>query len=392
MKPRLATGALAALMWIGCSSSVPEGENREALRTAFANDQTAYNFFVSQGLTNFQAAGIVGNLDQESGVDPGAVQSGGPGRGIAQWSVGGRWDTDANDNVVWYAGTRGQAAGSLNLQLEFIWYELMTFSRYGLAQLRATTNVTDATIVFENQFEICGQCNESQRIAYAQSVLNAYGSTPAYAATLATQQAPMEMTSGASASVYLEYRNDGTTTWDTTNTRVGTTMPRDRASAFFDSASWISPSRPTAADQPTYSTGVTGRFTFHLKAPDVAADTMFEEHFGLVQEGVTWFGPADDAVVMRILVHPNSPPDGGSGGAGGGGGSGGSGGAGGGGGFGGSGGAGGSGGSGGPANGEAGVVRGGCSATPGGAPSDLPIAVWALLVCAGLQRRARARI
>ena len=41
----------------------------------FTNDQTAFDYFVGKGLASFQAAGIVGNLDQESGVDPNAVQA-----------------------------------------------------------------------------------------------------------------------------------------------------------------------------------------------------------------------------------------------------------------------------------------------------------------------------
>ena len=147
----------------------------------FTNDQTAFDYFVGKGLASFQAAGIVGNLDQESGVDPNAVQAGGPGRGIAQWSVGGRWDTDANDNAVAYASKEGQSVDSLQLQLDFIWYELTTFSGYGLAALEATTNVTDATVAFETDFEGCGQCDQSTRISYAQAVLNAYGAVP-YAA------------------------------------------------------------------------------------------------------------------------------------------------------------------------------------------------------------------
>ena len=125
----------------------------------FANDQAAYDYFVGKGLAPFQAAGIVGNLDQESGVDPSAVQSGGPGRGIAQWSVGGRWDTDSGDNATAYAAQQGQSVWSLQLQLDFIWYELTTFSGYGLAALQATTNVTDATVTFETDFEGCGQCD-----------------------------------------------------------------------------------------------------------------------------------------------------------------------------------------------------------------------------------------
>src|SRR5262252_6610116 len=108
MKLLLTLGALVPLV-AGCVRGVPEeGENVEALTTAFANDRPAYDFFVSKGLTNFQAAGIVGNLDQESGVNPASVQfGGGPGRGIAQWSVGGRWDT-SNPNVLAYAKSQGE--------------------------------------------------------------------------------------------------------------------------------------------------------------------------------------------------------------------------------------------------------------------------------------------
>jgi hypothetical protein len=122
----------------------------------------------------------VGNLDQESNDDPNAVQQGGPGRGIAQWSVGGRWDTATNDNVLWYASKQGEASSSLQLQLEFIWYELTTFPEYGLAALQKTTDVTNATVAFETDFEGCGACDEAARIAYAQAALAAYGSSVAH--------------------------------------------------------------------------------------------------------------------------------------------------------------------------------------------------------------------
>jgi len=173
--------ALAA--WAGAGCVAPTGEEpsektgSDLARSPdlFTNDQACYDYFVGKGLKNFQAAGIVGNLDQESGTDPTAVQAGGPGRGIAQWSVGGRWDTDANDNAVAYATQQNQSVWSLNLQLDFIWYELTNFSSYGLAALQATTNVSDATVAFQNDFEGCGTCDQSTRISYAQAVLAAYG-------------------------------------------------------------------------------------------------------------------------------------------------------------------------------------------------------------------------
>src|ERR1700690_3734340 len=126
----------------GCGGAGGPGEQLDRTESplitpdTFPNDQAAFDYFVAKGLTNFQAAGIVGNLDQESGVNPNSVQSGGPGRGIAQWSVGGRRDTDNNDNATGYAKKEGLAVWSLTLQLDFIWYELQTFSGYGLSKLK----------------------------------------------------------------------------------------------------------------------------------------------------------------------------------------------------------------------------------------------------------------
>jgi hypothetical protein len=138
--------------------------------------KTAYNFFISKGLKSFQAAGIVGNLMQESNVIATSVQyGGGAGRGIAQWSVGGRWDHDSGDNMAWYASKHGLDRWSLTAQLDFIWYELTSFGGYGLSALRGSTNVVDATIAFERDFEGCGQCDESTRIAYAEQVLGSHG-------------------------------------------------------------------------------------------------------------------------------------------------------------------------------------------------------------------------
>jgi Phage tail lysozyme len=167
---------VSAALVLGCGSASPhEDVGQSALAGTFPNDQTAFDFFVGKGLTPAQAAGIVGNLDQESGDSPTAMQQGGPGMGIAQWSTGGRWDTDSDDNCVWYAAQENESVDSLMLQLQFIWYELQTFSGYGLSELQASTNVTDATIAFETYYEGCGQCDQDNRVTYAQAVLAAFG-------------------------------------------------------------------------------------------------------------------------------------------------------------------------------------------------------------------------
>jgi uncharacterized protein (TIGR03382 family) len=289
--------------------------------TAFANDKAAFDFFIAKGLTNYQAAGIVGNLDQESGVNPSSVQSGGPGRGVAQWSVGGRWDTSANDNVQAYAAQQGESMTSLNLQLEFIWYELTTIG-YGYSDLKATTNVTDATIAFMDKYEICGDCLSSQRVAYAQDVLAAYGAIP-YGASYVSQSWPlasqpaMTIKCGESVAASITLLNTGTDAW-TTSTKLGTTMPRDRASIFAGS-DWLAPNR--AATSGAVAPGGKGTFKFSFTGPTGAACVpgMYTEYFGVVQESVAWFsdagdgGPADNDIEALIDLVPGDATGSGSG-------------------------------------------------------------------------------
>jgi hypothetical protein len=173
--------ALPILM-TGCmvgDPTMPMEEDLPPLRSEAAlgnNPQTAFNYFVAKGLTQAQAAGIVGNLMQESSVMPTAVQPGGPGRGIAQWSVGGRFNTGPK-SLTAFAASRGASKWALTTQLDFVWYELATVGGYGFTELRATTTVSGAVTVFQNKYEICGQCEQGKRLTYANEVLSKYGSS-----------------------------------------------------------------------------------------------------------------------------------------------------------------------------------------------------------------------
>ncbi len=167
---------LGAFAIAACSFQTSEsiGESTQALET-FPNEQPAFDYFLAKGLTPAQSAGIVGNLDVESGIDPAIEQKGGPGRGIAQWSAGGRWDTTKGDNVKEYASAHQQSPTSLGLQLDFIWFELTTFKAYGLAQLQAATTTSDAVLAFSKYYEGCGACSNGTRIAHADDVLMRFG-------------------------------------------------------------------------------------------------------------------------------------------------------------------------------------------------------------------------
>ncbi|MCC7538731.1 MAG: hypothetical protein IT379_21070 [Deltaproteobacteria bacterium] len=128
---------------------------------------------------------------------------------------------------------------------------------------------------------------------------------PGYAASFVGMEVPPEMVSGDRATAWVELRNDGSATWDLDGTRLGTTRPNDHDSVFFDVESWMSPNRASGPDHSGYGPGVVGRFSFVLLAPEVTSEQVIAETFGLVQEGVTWFGPDD--IRMEVRVRPRTP-------------------------------------------------------------------------------------
>ncbi|WP_183095454.1 phage tail tip lysozyme [Nocardioides stalactiti] len=140
------------------------------------NEGIAFRHLVGKGLTEAQAAGVVGNLVVESNVNPYADQDPGPGRGIAQWSEGARWET-----LVSFANARNRSPFELTLQLDFLWYELATIPAYGLAELRTASTVRGAAIVFQDEFERCNPtyCHTERRVAEGQEVYDANAALPA---------------------------------------------------------------------------------------------------------------------------------------------------------------------------------------------------------------------
>ena len=169
----LVGSVLLATILAGCSSEAPDEEEGEtASHLVSSNDKAAFLFFVGKGLTKVQAAGVVGNLDQESSMNPKIKQiGGGPGRGIAQWSVNERWVTENK-----FASQTGGDPWSLDTQLAFVWHELTTTSSYGLATLKKATTIDAAVRAFQDKYEICGKCAVGSRVKFAQNALNAFGS------------------------------------------------------------------------------------------------------------------------------------------------------------------------------------------------------------------------
>jgi uncharacterized protein (TIGR03382 family) len=114
---------------------------------------------------------------------------------------------------------------------------------------------------------------------------------------------------GERVAAEITLKNTGTKPWDS-DTRLGTTMPRDRASMFAGD-DWVSPDRPAAIDG-TVAPGDKGTFSFSFQAPsgDACVPGTYHEHFGIVQESVAWFSdPPDDQIEAQIQVVPADPND-----------------------------------------------------------------------------------
>jgi MYXO-CTERM domain-containing protein len=132
--------------------------------------------------------------------------------------------------------------------------------------------------------------------------------TPAYAATFVGGSCPTAATSGDRPVAWFEFRNTGTATWDITNTRLGTTGPRDHNGVFFDMVNWVNRGRPSGVDHGT-APGAVGRFSFVVGIPTVTTATTLTETYGPVQEGVTWFGGETSArCSIRVSPRAVTPP------------------------------------------------------------------------------------
>ena len=114
---------------------------------------------------------------------------------------------------------------------------------------------------------------------------------------------PLVMTVNQTVPGFIELENTGKLAWDT-NTRLGTTQPRDRASELV-AADWITPGRPSGV-KGAVMPGESYKFEFSLHAPNKPG-TYFE-YFGVVQEGIHWFsdsgqgGPPDNQLQVQVQV------------------------------------------------------------------------------------------
>lgn len=128
--------------------------------TPTENEAIAWNYLLNQGFTAIQVAGIMGNLQQEHHFE--TTDTAG-GLGIAQWTGGRRENLLSKSDPY-----------NIYIQLDYLMEELNGRYYYAKSELTSAMTIEAAVQVFQNKFEACGICRESQRIDYAYEIYGRY--------------------------------------------------------------------------------------------------------------------------------------------------------------------------------------------------------------------------
>lgn len=141
------------------------------------NGKVIWDTLTKNGYTEKAAAGIMGNLQAESSMDPKRVQGNGyvtadeitcdgkTGYGIAQWTYISR-----QQNLAAFAKSKGRSSSDLLVQVDFLMREI---DQYGIkSQLNAQDTPYNAAIYFHDAFENSADTEEQKkrRGTYAEEI------------------------------------------------------------------------------------------------------------------------------------------------------------------------------------------------------------------------------
>lgn len=141
--------------------------------TGSDNQTKIWNYLVGEmGLSNKQAAGIMGNIWQESKYDPTALNPSSGAYGIIQWYQG------RLDALKDFASSKGKQASDIGVQLEFMKKELEgSYKANVLDPIKASDSIEEVTRIWLEKFEIpcmpgSSQCAHEMTIRLPQSNAN----------------------------------------------------------------------------------------------------------------------------------------------------------------------------------------------------------------------------
>ncbi len=156
----------------GAAPTAPTGRPGEPVAQS-NRAKEAMDYFVGQGWTRAQAAGIVANLQAESGFKADAVGDGGRAYGIAQWHP----DRQANFQKFTGHSIKGS---SFEEQLKFVQHELTHTESAAGNRLKSATSARDAGAAVSRYYERPAdrEGEASRRGERAEQILSGYRPTP----------------------------------------------------------------------------------------------------------------------------------------------------------------------------------------------------------------------
>jgi hypothetical protein len=140
-------------------------QNRLTSGGGTGSAKTAFDYFTSQGWSKAQAAGIVGNLQAESGpnLNTSVVGDGGQAYGIAQWHP----DRQARFKKAIGRNIKGS---SLEDQLAFVQWELTHTETKAAGMLRGAKTPAQAASIMDQYYERSSGAHRNKRIAFANNL------------------------------------------------------------------------------------------------------------------------------------------------------------------------------------------------------------------------------
>ena len=149
------------------NTRIPDRAEKLTTTTSTGNPKIAMEFFLDQGWTPEQAAGLVANLQAESydRIDP-AAENGGA-YGIAQWRGSRKRDFEQE------MGMPLRGSGLMD-QLKFVQWELNNKEAKAGRLLKQATTAAEAAEIVDEFYERSGGAAIKQRIALANSLMTAF--------------------------------------------------------------------------------------------------------------------------------------------------------------------------------------------------------------------------
>ena len=143
-------------------------------QTELENNATEfYGYFNSKGFTIESISGMLGNLQQESQINPGCKQKGGDGWGLIQWTP--------HTNLTDYASAQGSDWAAGEIQTQLMWEEIINgysgqwipkpalgYSYTG-DEFSKLTDVSEACKAYLYERERAGVQALSKRLTYASN-------------------------------------------------------------------------------------------------------------------------------------------------------------------------------------------------------------------------------